>query len=430
MQKHVKIFLILISFIFLCSNLFATNEIGTINNLKYAIYNFKDSDINSINVLIRAGSIFDPKGKYGLAYIVSNLLKRGGTKKYPPNKLLNKLDATGIELSTGCSKDFIFLSMKFLKKNSKEALNIFKEILLNPSFNKNEFLSLKKETIATINSYQNNYDYVALHNGAVKLINNTEYSHSSFGIKRDIEKITLKDVADFYKKNFIPEKTIVTFAGDYNIGFIKRFLKNNFKTKTNYKKQRELNPVFNKKGGKYFIEKNVHQAYIYFLFPSYGLKSNEYYNLRILSFVLGGNLTSILAEKIRKEQGLAYSVFSTNYSMVNGGFFIIGMQTKNSQKDKTIKSVINILKNLKINGIPEKKITLAKNFITGAIPISLQSISSIAASISSGIYLNKPIPPWEYDIKMIKKVSKSNIDTVIKKIFNFNKMVISVVGKK
>ena len=215
-QLFNYISVILLIIISLSSKAFTNSYVNQYRGLRYAVYNSIDSDIGAINVLIRAGSIYDPEKKYGVAYILSKLLKRGGTERFSTNALLNKLDETGIELSTGCSKDFIFISFKFINKEKKDALNLLKEILLHPVFNKKEFLSIKKETSSVITSYRNNNDYLAIHQGAVNLIKNKAYSHSSFGEKKDIKNISIINsngqivLKDILHKRYINVVTLQT----------------------------------------------------------------------------------------------------------------------------------------------------------------------------------------------------------------------------
>ncbi len=428
-MKTFKFFIITFVLIF-SSSIFAQNinKLERYNGLRYFFYQDKGSRIGAINVHVRAGSIFDKKGKYGTAFILAGLLKKGGTQKYSTDALLNILDKTGIELYTSCGKDFININLKFIKSEEKNAFDILEQVLFHPSFNKKEFDNIKKETIGLITSYQNNNDYLALHQAAVALFKNSEYAHSSFGDINSVKNLTIKDEKEFYKKYFIPSNMIITFAGNFDKKNISSFIKNNFK-KPVKRKIKEVYPIYSNKKANLFKNKNLKQSYIYFLFPSYGLKTKEFYSLKILGFILGGNLTSILAEKIRKELGLAYSVYSFNYPYVNGGFFVIGMQTENFTRDKAISTTIEILKNLKKHGISEKKIQFAKNYFSGKIPISLQSLLSIANYYSQGIFLNKSLPPWNDDLKYIEKVNKTQVDKLINKVFDFNKMIISVVGK-
>ena len=424
-----KVFLFTITFIFLFFSLVFADGIKNYKGVKYYFYKVDDANIGVINIKVRAGSIFDAKGKFGTAELLAGMLKKGGTKKYSTNALLNKLDESGIELYSSATKDFINIGIKFISDEEKNAFDILEQVLFYPAFGKKEFDSLKAETVARIISYQNNNDYVAIHRGVVKLIKNKEYSHSSFGEKDEIKDITIKDLKDFYNKYFCNENFIITFAGNIKENLIDDFLKNNFTSNKCKEKTDEIYPEFSNKKAKIFKEKELKQSYIYFLFPSLGLKNNQHYSLKTLSFLLGGNLTSILSEKIRKEKGLAYSVFSTNFSMVNGGFFVIGMQTENKKAKEAISTVKKILKEIKEKGVSEKKIEFAKKYLIGKIPVSIQSLSSIADYYSEAIYLNKSLPPWDYDIAMYKKVTKESVDNIIKDIFDFDKMVLSVVGK-
>ena len=399
------------------------------NGLTYSVYPI-NSRVSAINVLIRAGSIYDPKGKYGLANFVAAMIERGGSIHYPPDKLLDSLDKYGIQLFSSAGKDFITIGIKFINDYQSEALKIFKDILFYPSFNYNEFLSIKKEIIGKIKSLQNNNDYLAIHQGFVNILKEPDFSHTSTGTIKDVKNISIQDLKKFYKRYFVPKNMILSFCGNFKYKEVSQFIDKNFIFKNrdiNFKSLPKKLEFSNKKA-KVIKNKNLKQAYIYILFPSQGYLGKDYYGIRILSFILGGNLTSILPVKIRKERGLAYSIFSTNYSMVEGGVFVIGLQTENKNCNLAINTIIKELRNLKRKGIPNKMIENAKNFFEGSIYLKLQSTYSLASNISYGIYFGKTVPPWNYDVKMIKKVSKKEIDSLLKKIFNEKKMVISIVG--
>ncbi len=427
MKKFTFIFFVL----FFCINLFSQNILIKKSSigLTYSIYKV-NSRVSAINVLVRAGSIYDPKGKYGVANFLAVMLKKGGTLKYSSDKLLNSLDKYGIELFSSASKDFITIGMKFINDYKPQALEIFKEILFHPAFNYNEFLAVKKEMIGQIKSLQNNNDYLAIHEGFVKLLKDPDFSHTTTGTIKDVQGITIKDLKDFYKKYFVPKNMIVSFCGDFSESEVKKFIDKNFDFKgRDIKFKSPLKKLeFTDKSEKIYYKKPLKQSYIYILFPSQGYFGKDYYAIKVLSFILGGNLTSILPIKIRKEKGLAYSIFSTNYSMVEGGVFVIGLETENKNCNIAIKTILDVLRELKEKGISKKQIENAKNFFEGSIYIGLQSSYALASSISNGIYFKKKMPPWEYDVKMIKKITNKQVNNVMKEIFNEKRMIISIVG--
>ena len=427
MKKLIFIFLAL----FFSINLFSKDIMikKSSSGLIYSVYKV-NSRISAINVLIRAGSIYDPQGKYGLANFLASMLKKGGTLKYSSDKLFNSLDKYGIELFTSASKDFIKVGIKFINDYKTQALEIFTEILFHPAFNYNEFLAVKKEIIGQIKSLQNNNDYLAIHKGFLKLIKNSDFSHTTTGTIKDIKSITIKDLKNYYKKYFTPKNIIVSFCGDFNENEVKNIIEKNFSFNGRDKKfKAPLKKLkFTDKSEKVFYKKPLKQSYIYILFPSQGYLGEDYYAIKVLSFILGGNLTSILPIKIRKEKGLAYSIFSTNYSTIEGGVFVIGLQTENKNREMAIKTILKVLDDLKGTGISNKMIENAKNFFEGSIYIGLQSTYALSSSISNGIFLGKSMPPWEYDLKMIKKVTKKQIDKLIREIFEKKRMVVSIVG--
>ncbi len=423
----MKKVLFLISFILFQLNLFSQNIIfkKLSNGLRYCYYK-ADSDVSSVVVLVRAGSIFDPKGKFGLSHFLSSALKRCGTEKYSPSKLMDLLDKYGIEVFSSSGKDFLVIGMKFINKNKVQALDIFSQILFHPRFDFQEFESLKKEIIGDIRTLKNDNDYLAIHQGFVSLISSKQYSHSSIGEINDIKRISVLDLKSFYKKYFVANNMIFSFYGKFSKSEIMNLL--NKVKQTSLEKIKEPQLKFAKKGKKVILTKKLKQSYIYILFPSFGLKDKEIYATKVLAFILGGSLIGILPEKIRKEKGLAYSIFSTNYSMVHGGVFIIGLQTENRNCNKAIHTIIDVMRELKVKGISTKQVNLAKNYFSGNIYLRLQSSTQIALALAQGIYFNKKLPPWKYDERMYQKVTSAEINSVLKRIFDENKMVISIVG--
>ncbi len=427
----MKINFTLILFIMLLPTfIFAGDGIKEFKGLRYYYYKQPNTGIGVIHLTIKAGSIYDTEGKFGTSFILTNLLKKGGTIKYPTEKLLDYLDKNGIEVFANCDRDFIKIGVKFVSTKSSEAFKIFKQILFYPSFDSKEFENIRKETIEKIISYQNNNDYLSIHEGVVKLFKNSAYSHSPFGEIEDIKNITINDITEFYKKFFLNQNITITFAGDINQKDITNFIQENFKnTQKGDMPQKDTLPQFSNINDTIFKNKKLQQSYIYILFPSYGQKDKNFYDLKTLAFILGGNLTSILSEKIRKELGLAYSVFSINYDMFNTGFFVIGMQTENSKRVEAIETTKKILETLRKDGVNQNQVDLAKSYLIGKIPIQLQSLINIADSCSNGIWIGKSLPAWDYDISMYQMVTVESINKVINEIFDTNKMIISILGE-
>ena len=93
----------------------------------------------------------------------------------------------------------------------------------------------------------------------------------------------------------------------------------------------------------------------------------------------GSGLTSLLAEALRQEAGLTYSV---NVGLSNEDYVALwqgGAPTRKEGVEKTLSIIDQTLANIAKNGVAEKDFARAKAYITGNFPLSLDNTETLAA---------------------------------------------------
>ncbi len=398
------------------------------NGLRYVIYKSSSVPVIAVDIKVKAGSYFDPQHRFGLAKVTAQCLGSCGTKDVSSEGFRKMADKNGINISIRTSKEYTDIHAESVSSRMKTLFYIVSQ-MLKPRFNKNDFENVKRKAADSVTSLKNNYDYIAIHSSFVNLINGSSYSHSSVGDIKDIKKITIKDARLFYNRYYSADNIIISVSGG---GFDKlsadRYIKEyfSFLHRKNGIKLGRLK--FNKADHISNSIKNVKQSYIYVSFPSVGLLSRYRYDVKILSFILGGGLQSVLSEDIRKKRGYAYSVFSLNYDLKNGGIFVIGLQTQNKYTLKAIDAIFSDIVNIE-HFIDNRRVELAKRFIIGSMPIGLQSSLSVADKLSDIYILNIDELPWIYDKKHIKNVSLQDVKSIAREIFRGN-VSIGIVSNK
>jgi zinc protease len=104
---------------------FKPQKPGFMNIKKGVDFYFKeDHEQPSLNafLIIKTGSLSDPKDKEGLAALTLQLMKSGGTKNLTPEKVEEKLDFLGSTLSCNAGTEFSRVNLWTLSKNFDESL--------------------------------------------------------------------------------------------------------------------------------------------------------------------------------------------------------------------------------------------------------------------------------------------------------------------
>ncbi len=413
-------FLLLLIALSLPISSFGTNLIeGRLKNgLFYRIYEKSNIPIISVNIKIKAGSVFDEKGKYGEAYVVGKSLENCDSPKYKAERLRFIFDKYGVESSVSVSKGFITIKATASVENITPLFCLMHEIL-HSKFDKKGIEYVKRNTINSIKALKNNKDYLAIHAAFTSLIKNGSYSHTSLGTVNGVRNLKRKDIIAFYKKYFNANNMVISVSGG---GFTKDDIIQNIKfyfSNIPAEKTARFPSVQFRKGLQLMdiVRPQTKQSYIYLVFPGFEHGSSEYYASRVLAYILGGNLDSYLMKDIRTSKGYAYSVFSFVYKLPRSSVFVIGLQTQNKFTLDAIKEIFKDIKNYKLY-ITEENLKLVKSHMRGSIPIGLELPQSIAESLSEGYFQNVKGLPWEYELKKINSVSLKELKIVAKKLFS------------
>lgn len=398
------------------------------NGLKYVIYKSSNVPVVAVDIKVKAGSYFDPPYRFGLAKVTAQCLESCGSESMNSDVMRKIIDKNGINISVRTSKEYADIHAESISNKMKTLFYILSQ-MLKPRFNQSDFENVKREAIDGVTSLKNNYDYIAIHSSFINLIDEKRYSHSSVGSIKDIKKITIKDAKSFYDEYYSANNMIISVAGGgFNISSVDRYIKKyfSFLHKTYGAKLGELK--FKNTNHVSSSIKNVKQSYIYISFPSVGLMNRYRYDVKLMSFIIGGGLQSVLSEDIRKKRGYAYSVFSLNYSLTNGGIFVIGLQTQNKYTLKAINAIFSDIANIE-QFINDHRLKLAKRFMIGSMPIGLQSALSVAGRLSDMYTYNIDELPWIYDEKHIEDVNFRDVKFIAQKIFAGN-ISVGIVSKK
>ncbi len=388
------------------------------NGLAYRIYLKSNLPIVGVNIKVKAGSVFDPKGKFGLAYVVGHSLENCDTPMLTAEKLREMFDKYGIESSVRVSKGFIDINFVGLSENLDRIFCIINEIM-NSKFDEKGIDFVRRDALNSVYSLKNDKDYLSIHAAFVGLIKQKSINHTSIGEISTLQKIKRDDVVRFFKTYFKPNNMVISISGG---GFDPKEaieeIELYFSKLKEGKNEEFEKPIFRK--GLHIsdiIKPQTKQSYIYFAFPSFGCCLKEYYATLILGRILGGGLDSVLMKDIRTKHGYAYSSFAFNYRLPKGGVFVIGLQTENKFTLKAIERVFTDIKGID-KFITPKSVALAKDYFSGSIPISLQRPEAIAAYLSDAYFKGINSLPWIHFEKKIKDISVDDVKSVAHKIFS------------
>ncbi|MFP6607934.1 MAG: insulinase family protein, partial [Myxococcota bacterium] len=119
------------------------------NGLKLVLARRDAIPVVDFELLVDAGYAADQFAREGTASLALAMLDEG-TENRSSLEISQRLSALGAQLSTGSNLDLSNVSLSALVENLDESLDIFADVILNPTFDLEEFERLKRQQLAAI----------------------------------------------------------------------------------------------------------------------------------------------------------------------------------------------------------------------------------------------------------------------------------------
>ena len=165
-------------------------------------------------LVVKSGETLVPRGKSGLAALTVNLLEEG-TKSMSALQLESELLAIGSSLWTEGWLESTVVNLTTVSRHLDRALDLYADVILNPSFSDKEFLRLKLSRIEDIIARADNAQEIA-EDVFPRLLYRPDhpYARTTRGTLDSVRSITREDIVAFYRWTFVPANATLIVVGD------------------------------------------------------------------------------------------------------------------------------------------------------------------------------------------------------------------------
>lgn len=184
------------------------------NGMTVLVKPWRGVPVLSVQAFVDAGPIHEPAEKAGLAEMTGGLLDEGiddgNGRRMTYAELAGAIEFVGGTLETGPTG----AAVKVLSEHGSLALDLIRDVLRYPSFPPDRVEKLREDTLAEIESLEDDPERLAL-----RLFNEAAYrghpfQRPSIGSKETVEKICREDVAAHHRRFYRPENVILAVSGD------------------------------------------------------------------------------------------------------------------------------------------------------------------------------------------------------------------------
>jgi predicted Zn-dependent peptidase len=169
---------------------------------------------------------------------------------------------------------------------------------------------------------------------------------------------------------------------------------------------------------------------VHFCISLLGLGMDDPDRWAMLAFdsVVGGNSTSRLFQEIREERALAYTIGSYSREFRDAGKWVVSASVDTDTIDETVTAVMNVLRDVKANGLTQEELAQIKEQVKGGMLLSLEDTMSVASRNGSHMLRYGRIISVEDVISSVEALTLADITRVALRVLQPDNLHLTMIG--
>jgi zinc protease len=406
------------------------------NGLKIILAERHSIPVVNFNLVVDAGYAADQFALPGTSKLTMEMIDEG-TKKRTALQISEELSLLGASLGSGSDLDVSYVSLSALKNKLDESLDIYADVILNPSFPEEDFKRLKAQTLAAIQREKVTPTSMALR-VFPKILYGENHAYGNpmtgSGTEESVKKITREDLIKFHQTWFKPNNSTLVIVGDVTLDEILPKLEKLFDGwKPGNVPVKNISEVSHKENSVVYILDRPGSLQSLIFAGHIAPPSNDPDDIAIemMNTIFGGAFTSRINMNLREDKHWSYGASSFLMGARGQRPFVVYASV---QTDKTKESMIEIKKELEqiktIKPPTEEELNKNKQNEILALPGTWETMRSVLGSIVTIVKYNLPD---EYYQKYPQKLQQLNLDDVKRatdRVIQPDKLVWVIVGDR
>jgi len=378
----------------------------------------------AIGLWMKVGSANETVEECGMAHFLEHLFFKG-TKTRKAHDLMAAIEHTGGQINAFTSRDCTCIYVKCLGPHVATSIDILADMARNSIFHDLEKeRNVILEEIATIEDTPDDYvhDLSAEQHWPNHPMGRpvTGYHYSVAGLDRDL-------VEQFFQRWYAPGNMVLSIAGNFDEEQVLEQATALFGDSPGAAPMDTgKGPVFT--SGIETVHKEIAQAHVCIHFPSASLHEPERYACDTISGILGGGSTSRLFERIREDEGLAYSIYAHNSAYATVGTMGIYAAIAPANYHQAMDIIFEELRKMREEAVTEEELETNRAQIKAGILMSLEKTSARMGRLAKSYMNHGRIVSIDEVIARYEAVTAEDVQAVAASLFRPDSCAVLTLG--
>ncbi|HUU45175.1 MAG TPA: pitrilysin family protein, partial [Acidobacteriota bacterium] len=386
------------------------------------------------NLVLKSGWAADPADRPGAAALTAALLDEGTTKR-TAMEIAEGAKSLGANLGTGSFADESSVSLNVLKKNLDAGLDLMADIVLNPTFPKEELERQRQLYLGRIAQEEKEPVTVAVKTYYRALYGpNHPYGqpYTGSGTVESINAIQREDLVRFYETNYFPNNAAVVMVGDITLSEAKAKVDKVFgRWNPGTVAQSEVpTPPSISESQLVIIDKpGAPQSVIVAGNLAIPRSDPGFMAFTVMNNALGGQFTSRINMNLREDKGFTYGAGSFLPARRGVGPFICYAPVESPSTKESVQEIIKEFRDI-IGPRPltDDEVVQSKDNMIKSFPQDFQTYTGIAGQLNQIVRFNLSDDEWETYMDRVRAIDGAAATRAAQAHLHPDGLLIVVVG--
>jgi predicted Zn-dependent peptidase len=386
----------------------------------------------NMQMVVLSGGLSDKADYRGVASSTAALLREGTTKRSSKD-IAEQVDAVGATLfaNSGLSSMTSTVSVAGLVENLDQSLELFADVVRNPSFPQAEIDKYKTRTLAQLQNQRSFPQFLAAEQFQ-RAIYGTSHPASLIATPAEsIQKLTSKDLADFHSTYYRPNNAILAIVGDVTLKEVMPKIEKAF---GDWQKAdvpvATIPPAPAQSASRIVLIDRPGSVQTVLQLGTLGIErtSPDYFAVLMADRVLGGGPSGRLFLNLREDKGYTYGAYSSFGGSRFRGTWGASSEVRTDVTEGAMKEFMYELNRLRDEAVPAEELENAKRAIVGSFALSLDQPQSLLQNIILQKLYNLPADYWDTYPQKVAAISAADIQRVAKQYIDLGHLQVVAVG--
>jgi len=327
----------------------------------------------SVGIWVGVGGRHEAENLSGASHFIEHLLFKG-TRRRNARQISEAVEGLGGYLNAFTSEEHTCFYAKAAAGHFDQLLDVLTDMLLHSVFDPKEIdkeRDVIKEEIAMYLDQPSQHVQELLN---ATMWPNQPLGRSITGSPATLDKIGRPQLLEYLRGHYVAPATVIAIAGNITHS---RALKAVKKIARRFPPGHRSScaPAVTDQAKPFLAlhTKKTEQTQIALGIRACSRHDDRRFALRVMSAILGENMSSRLFQTVREDQGLAYSIYSSVSFFDDVGDLVVSSGLDTDNLDKLLKTVLREMDRLANRLVPLGELRRARDYLIGQLDLSLEN---------------------------------------------------------